>query len=266
VSGQAAQVAAHVRVEIADRIAAVTLDRPPVNALSSGFYQEISAVLDRIGAAQGVSVVVLMSASPRAFCAGADVTELEALSGADAERADISRQELARRVFGQLLDLPQPSIAVIDGPAIGAGAVIASCADMRMGSPRASFALPEVAVGRCGGGRHLMRHLPQGVVRRMFFTAQPLPSEEALRFGFLDSVYESAGLAGAAMARARDIAAHSPLALRLGKAALNDSEPLPVRDGYAVEQQYTLRLARSADSREALAARREKRAPHFTGR
>jgi enoyl-CoA hydratase/carnithine racemase len=99
----------------------------------------------------------------------------------------------------------------------------------------------------------------------MFFTAQPLPSEEALRFGFLDSVYESAELVDAAMARARDIAAHSPLALRLGKAALNDSEPLPVRDGYAVEQQYTLRLARSADSREALAARREKRAPHFTG-
>ena len=265
-SGQAAQVAAHVRVEIADRVAAVTLDRPPVNALSSGFYQEISAVLDRVGANQEVSVMVLMSASQRAFCAGADVTELEALSGADAERADISRQELARRVFGQLLDLPQPSIAVIDGPAIGAGAVIASCADMRMGSPRASFSLPEVAVGRCGGGRHLMRHLPQGVVRRMFFTAQPLPSEEALRFGFLDSVHASAELVDAAMARAGGIAAHSPLALRLGKAALNDSEPLPVRDGYAVEQQYTLRLARSADSREALAARREKRAPRFTGR
>src|SRR5580704_534618 len=222
--------------------------------------------MEQVGADPQVSVMVLTSASARAFCAGADVTELAELSGAEAEDADARRQELARRVFGQLLDLPQPSIAVIDGPAIGAGAVIASCADMRMGSPRASFALPEVAVGRCGGGRHLMRHLPQGVVRRMFFTAQPLPSEEALRFGFLDSVCESAGLVGAAMARARDIAAHSPLALRLGKAALNDSEPLPVRDGYAVEQQYTLRLARSADSREALAARREKRAPHFTGR
>jgi enoyl-CoA hydratase len=154
---------------------------------------------------------------------------------------------------------------VVDGPAIGAGAVIASCADMRMGSPRASFALPEVAVGRCGGGRHLMRHLPQGIVRRMFFTAQPLPSEEALRFGFLDSVHDSAALGPAAMTRARDIAAYSPLALRLGKAALNESEPLPVSEGYAVEQQYTLRLARSADSREALAARREKRAPRFTG-
>lgn len=255
-----------VRVEIADRVATVTLDRPPVNALSSGFYTEISVALDRVGADPRVSVMVLTSASTRSFCAGADVTELAALTGSAAEDADARRQELARRVFGQLLDLPQPCIAVVDGPAIGAGAVIASCADMRMGSPRASFVLPEVAVGRCGGGRHMMRHLPQGIVRRMFFTAQPLTSQEALRFGFLDSVHDSTELAGAAMVRAQEIAANSPLALRLGKQALNESEWLPVQEGYAVEQQYTLRLARTADAREALAARREKRAPRFTGR
>jgi enoyl-CoA hydratase len=259
-------VSGQVRVETADSVAAVTLDRPPVNALSSGFYAELSAVIERIAADPQVSVMVLMSASSRAFCAGADVTELAALSGADAETADARRQELARRVFGQLLELPQPSIAVLDGPAIGAGAVIASCADMRMGSPRASFALPELSVGRCGGGRHLMRHLPQGIVRRMFFTGQPLLSEEALRFGFLDSVHDRGELADAAMARARGIAANSPLALRLGKAALNESEALPVLQGYAVEQQYTLRLARTADAREALAARREGRVPRFTGR
>jgi enoyl-CoA hydratase len=259
-------VSGQVRVEIADRIAAVTLDRPPVNALSSGFYTELSAALERVGDDPEVSIMVLLSASTRAFCAGADLTELAALSGAAAEAADARRQELARRVFGQLLNLPQPCIAVVDGPAIGAGAVMASCADMRMGSPRASFVLPEVSVGRCGGGRHLMRHLPQGVVRRMFFTGQPLSGEEALRFGFLDSVHDSAELAGAAMATARGIAAHSPLALRLGKAALNESESLPVQEGYAVEQRYTLRLARTADAREALTARRERRAPRFTGR
>jgi enoyl-CoA hydratase len=258
-------VSGQVRVEIADQVATVTLDRPPVNALSSGFYTELSAAIERVGAAPQASVMVLMSASNRAFCAGADVTELAALSGPDADEADARRQELARRVFGQLLDLPQPSIAVVDGPAIGAGAVIASCADMRMGSPRASFVLPEVAVGRCGGGRHMMRHLPQGIVRRMFFTGQPLSSEEAFRFGFLDSIHDSAQLAGAAMTRAREIAVHSPLALRLGKAALNESESLPVQEGYAAEQRYTLKLARSADAREALAARREKRAPRFAG-
>lgn len=254
------------RLEVADRIAVLTLDRPPVNALSSAFYAEIGAALEKVAADESVSVLVLRSASPRAFCAGADVTELAALTGPAAAEADVRRQGLARRVFGQLLDLPQPSIAVVDGPAIGAGAVIASCCDMRMGSPRATFALPEVNVGRCGGGRHLMRHLPQGVVRRMYFTATPLTSEEALRFGFLDAVLDSAALTDAALERARIIAAKSPAALRLGKAALNESESLPVREGYAVEQQYTLRLARTDDAREALAAAREKRAPEFTGR
>jgi enoyl-CoA hydratase len=255
-----------IRFDVTDGVGVLTLDRAPVNALSSGFYDEISAALDTIGADPSVHAMVLRSASPRAFCAGADLAELAALVGPAAEAADERRQELARQVFTQLLDLPQPTIAVIDGPAIGAGAVIASCCDMRIGSARASFLLPEVTVGRCGGARHLMRHLPQGVVRRMYFTATPLSSDEALQYGFVDSIYDAADLDAAALDRARQIATKSPIALRLGKAALNESEPLPVREGYALEQQYTLRLARTDDAREALAARREKRRPVFTGR
>jgi enoyl-CoA hydratase len=218
-----------------------------------------------VARASDVSVAVLVSASSRAFCAGADVRELAALTGAEAAAADERRQVLARKLFGHLLDLPQPTIAAIDGPAIGAGAVIASCCDMRMGTPRASFTLPEIDVGRCGGGRHLMRHLPQGIVRRMYFTAEPLTSEQAYTFGFLDSLHTSAQLLSEVMARARSVAGKSPLALRLGKAALNESESLPVQEGYAVEQQYTLQLARSDDAREALAARAERRSPNFTG-
>jgi enoyl-CoA hydratase len=247
-------------------VAVLTLDRVPVNALSSAFYAEINDALIQVTADDDVHVLVLTSSSPRAFCAGADVTELATLAGPAAEEADVRRQELARTVFGNLLRLPQPSIAAIDGPAIGAGAVIASCCDMRMGSARASFVLPEVNVARCGGGRHLMRHLPQGIVRRMYFTAEPLTSEEALRFGFLDSVHDSDALISAALERAALVASKSPLALRLGKRALDESEPLPVQEGYAVEQRYTLQLARTDDAREALTARREKREPQFTGR
>ena len=254
------------RLSVQHGVAVLTLDRSPVNALSSGFYADISAALSQVAADDSVQVLVLTSSSPKAFCAGADIAELATLVGPAAEEADARRQVLARTIFGQLLDLPQPSIAVIDGPAIGAGAVIASCCDMRMGSARASFALPEVDVARCGGGRHLMRHLPQGIVRRMYFTATPLTSEDALRLGFLDSLHASETLVAAALERAAGIAAKSPLALRLGKRALNESEPLSVQDGYATEQRYTLELARSDDAREALAARRDKRDPHFTGR
>lgn len=246
-------------------VALVTLDRPPVNALASSTYRSLREAFERIAADPTAVVVLVRSASARAFCAGADVTELSQLTGADARAADERRQVLARTVFDRLLTLPQPTIAVLDGPAIGAGAVIASCCDLRVGSRRTSFQLPEVTVGRCGGARHLMRHLPQSVVRRMYFTADRLSAEEAAQLGFLDLTDDDTTPDGAALALARRIATNSPLALRLGKEAINAAEALPVSEGYAVEQQYTLRLARSGDAREALAARREGRTPRYTG-
>jgi enoyl-CoA hydratase len=254
------------RLDITDHIAVLTMDRPPVNALASATYSSIGAHLDDVANADAVSVLVLASASSRAFSAGADTTELRMLVRGDAHSADARRQLLARSVYDKLLDLPQPTIAVLDGPAIGAGAVIASCCDMRIGTQRASFRLPEVDVGRCGGARHMMRHLPQGIVRRMYFTADPLSAAEAASYGVLELVDDGADPLEAALDRASVIARKSPIALRLGKEALNASESLPVKAGYALEQEYTLRLARTDDAREALAARHEKRSPRFVGR
>jgi len=254
-----------VRIAVDGPIGRLTLDRPPVNALSSTLYQAIAAALDGLGRNPDVAVVVLDSASERAFCAGADVAELGTLTGASAEDADRRRQQLAREVFDSLLDLPQPTIAVIDGPAIGAGAVLTSCCDIRLASPRAWFQLPEVDVGRCGGGRHLMRHLPQGLLRRMYFTGQPISAAKTAGYGFVELVEDGTQVGAEADELARCIAAKSPIALRLGKEALNRCESLPVKHGYELEQQYTLRLARTEDAQEALAARRDNRAPNFVG-
>ncbi|MFE5699604.1 enoyl-CoA hydratase-related protein [Rhodococcus koreensis] len=254
-----------VDVRYDDRIAVVTLDRAPVNALSSAMYEDLAEALDDVAGATRVSAVLLRSASSKVFCAGADVRELGALTGAEARAADVGRQELARSVFDSLLNLPQPTIAVLDGPAIGAGAVIASCCDLRVSSARASFRLPEVDVGRCGGARHLMRHLPQGIVRTMYFTASILDARQAEKYGFVELIPEGQDLLKASFDRARQIAEKSPIALRLGKRALNESEALPVTEGYAAEQQYTLKLARTDDAAEAIRARREGRPPTFTG-
>ncbi|GAF47596.1 enoyl-CoA hydratase-related protein [Rhodococcus wratislaviensis] len=254
-----------VRLEREGRVAFLTLDRAPVNALSSGMYADLRDRLDEVASADDVSVVVVQSASSRVFCAGADVKELGTLTGDVARAADSERQVLARGVFDRLLDLPQPTIAVLDGPAIGAGAVIASCCDIRIASARTTFQLPEVDVGRCGGARHMMRHLPQSLVRRMYFSAESIDAGKAEKFGFVQLVPEGDSPADAAVRLARTIAEKSPAALRLGKRALNESESLPVAEGYAAEQQYTLKLARTADAAEALLARREGRAPRFTG-
>jgi enoyl-CoA hydratase/carnithine racemase len=255
-----------MRLDVNGLIAVLTIDRPPVNALASETYLSMQAQLDDIADSDSVSVLILASASARAFCAGADTAELGILVGDGAHNADARRQELARGVYDKLLNLPQPTIAALNGPAIGAGAVLASCCDMRVGTQRASFRLPEVDVGRCGGARHMMRHLPQGIVRRMYFTADPLFAEEAAFYGFMELVGDEVDPLDAAIERARTIAKKSPIALRLGKEALNASENLPVKLGYRLEQEYTLRLARTEDAREALAARHEKRAPRFVGR
>ncbi|GAA2575968.1 enoyl-CoA hydratase-related protein [Dactylosporangium fulvum] len=244
-------------------VAVVSLARPPVNALSSQLYRDLIVQLTGIGADPDVHAVVVGSASPNIFCAGADIKELRGLSGGSARTLDEQRQSLAREVFDTILNLPQPTVAAVNGPAIGAGAVIASCCDIRIGSRQSSFVLPEINIARCGGGRHLMRHLPQGTVRLMFFTGQPLPGHEAHRLGFLQELVEVGSELDRALELAAYIATKSPLALRVGKQALNLSEFLPVSDGYAVEQEHTLRLARSADAVEATQAFLEKRSPRF---
>ena len=254
-----------VRLGITARVATVTLDRPPVNALSEQMYREIGDTFRQLGSNPDVSAVVVTSSNPRVFCAGADIREVADVVGQRRADADAARQVLAREVFDQILSLPRPTIAAVAGYALGAGAVIAACCDMRVGSPQTRIGLPEINVGRCGGARHLMRLLPQGVVRQLYFTGDPLGSDDAFRLGLLNSVHDPAQVDDAAQALAQVIAAKSPVALRVGKASLNACESLPVREGYALEQQHTLELARTDDAREALAAMLEKREPRFTG-
>ena len=254
-----------VTTTITDGVADIRLTNPPVNALSSEVYRQLATAIDRVSIDLGVSVVLLTSSSDRVFCAGADVTELATLTGPEATAANAVRQALAREVFDKLQTLDRPTIAVVNGPAIGAGAVLASCCDFRLGSDRATFRLPEIDLARAGGGRHLMRHLPQGVLRRMYFTAQPLSASRAYALGFIDELHGSDDLERAATDIAADIAKKSPLALRIAKQSLTACEELGVSDGYAREQEFTMMLAQSLDAAEAVRARNEGRRPRFTG-
>ena len=107
-------------------------------------------------------------------------------------------------------------ITVIDGPALGAGAVIAACCDIRYASERATIGMPEINVGRCGGGRHMMRLLPQGKMREMYWPAHR-DAQEAYRLGLFERVVPHGTERHAAMELAREIASKSPLALRRAK-------------------------------------------------
>jgi enoyl-CoA hydratase len=255
-----------IHVEVGERIAEVVLDRPPVNAFSTAMYEARAATFRDVGARDDADVVVLRSASEKVFSAGADIKELEKIVNSADPELDRRRQELARELFGAILACAQPTIAAINGPALGAGAVIAACCDLRFGSTRARIGLPEINVARCGGGRHMMRLLPQGVVRRMYFTGEPLSAADADRYGLLNGVHPPGEELEAARAVARTIASKSPHALRLAKEALNGAEGLSLDEGYALEQSYTLKLAESEDAAEAARAFLEKRDPVWVGR
>ena len=238
------------------------LDAPPVNALNMARYAQLAEAFEEISRRADVHCAVLAAAGTRAFCAGLDLHEFATWP---AER-DHERAAAARRTFAAIRKCAIPVIAAVNGPALGAGCVIAACCDIRIASQRATFGLPEINVGRCGGGAHVGRIVPPGLLRRMFFTGQPISAAEALRVGFVEELVVPEALAEAAQHLAAAIAAKSPLGLRLGKQALNEAEWLPVEEGYALEQGYSTKLLQTEDAREAARAVIEKRAPQFKGR
>lgn len=251
-----------ISVEKSSNVAEVVIDRPPVNAVSGGMYEALTAAFCELSARTDVHAVILRSAG-RLFCAGADIKE-PATSDSVAESGAERRQRLARSCYEAILDCALPTIAVVHGAALGAGAVLAACCDIRYMATDAKIGLPEIKAGRCGGGSHLMRLLPQGQVRLLYFTGEPVDADEAYRIGLVQRLSQPDTVLDDARELAARIAKLSPLGLRLAKQALNEAEKLPVKQGYPAEQAYTLRLGAHPDAAEAAKAVIEKREPMWS--
>ncbi|MBI5090244.1 MAG: enoyl-CoA hydratase/isomerase family protein [Actinobacteria bacterium] len=251
---------ADVTWEVTGRVGVLTLQRPKVNAFATGTWQALDVALASLAGHDRMSAVVLRSGLPTIFSAGADVTELPMTPAVDE-----ARQALTRRVLASVVAFPVPIVCAVPGPALGGGCALAAACDIRLATRSARFGLPEIDVGRCGGARHLMRHLPQSVVRHAAFTGKPISAIDAHRLGFVSELFDTADeLDEAALDLAADIAGKSPTAVRLAKQSLDLAEELPLLPGYAVEQQFSLRLARTDDAAEAALAFREQRPPRWT--
>lgn len=243
-------------------VAEITIDCPPVNAITLDIYQQIGEAFEASETWDDIHCIVFTGAGTRAFCAGLDLNEfLEATTAEDPARARV-----VRRCFTSIREAAIPTIAAVNGPALGAGAVLASVCDIRIAADSARFGMPEINVGRCGGAAHMGRHIPQGMLRRMFFTGEPIDAQEAWRLGFVQEITSPEALMDTARSLAQTIASKSPLGLRYGKQALNQIEFLPVDEGYAIEQRFSTLLMTTEDAREATRAVVEKRKPEFRGR
>ena len=252
-----------VKCEVADFIAAVTMDNPPVNAQNMQFHQDMMLTFDTLSDMDDVRVVVLTGAGKN-FSAGADIKGRAGKTRGPGEAWQHNRT--ARECFHSIVECRKPVIGAVNGVALGAGLAVAASCDILFAAENTLIGLPEINVGLLGGGRHAMRLFGHSTVRRMMFTGYRIPGPELYRLGVVEACVAAEDLMDSAMEMARDIAAKSPIAMGLAKEALNAIEEMSLRDGYRYEQNKTTELSKYDDSREAMLAFAEKRVPVFKGR
>jgi 2-(1,2-epoxy-1,2-dihydrophenyl)acetyl-CoA isomerase len=256
-----------LHVERTGAIATITLDRPDArNAIDLAMRQELVAALDGVEADEAARVLILTGRGGH-FCAGGDVKSMRTrrLSAAEGRR----RVELLNRMVLRLAEFPRPTIAMVDGYAVGAGTNLALCCDVVVASDRAKFGelFNKIGLVPDGGGTWLLSRLV-GLARakELIFTGEVFDAAEAARIGLINHVVPVADLARFTHALAAKIAAGPPGVLGLAKHMVNRAATSDLAAALDLEA-YSQGLALAADDhQEGLAAFFEKRAPRFTGR
>ncbi len=243
-------------------VAVLTLNRPPVNALSSALAADLAAAVDR--AADPAVRAVVVTGSPH-FAAGADITELQAAAAGDdqALSSDLSRD------LTDLERLGKPSIAAVRGFALGGGLELALACDFRYLAEDARVGLPEIKLGiypGAGGTQRLPRLIGIARARDLIYTGRHVRAAEALAIGLADRVVPADDLAGAAMEAAQSLAKGATVAIGAAKRAINGGYGRPLGEGLALEAEGFLQCLATEDAREGLTAFLEKREAAFKGR
>jgi enoyl-CoA hydratase len=249
------------------RVAHLELVNPPLNLVTGELLEELGAAIATLAAAApgDVRAVVLSGRGDRSFSAGSHVGEFEAQRGP----AGRARFELEERVLRELAELPMPTIAAIEGNALGGGLEIALCCDLRIASLRAKLGLPEVRLAvtpGSGGTQRLPRIVGPARAKELILTGRVIDADEAGRIGLVSEVVP----AGQALARAdviaAEIATRGPLAVREAKSLIDGAWDLPIEAGIAAEIEASERVFSSDDLLEGVASFFDKRDPEYTGR
>ena len=244
-------------------VATLTMNAPPVNALTRTLNDELTHALDRISEIDEIRAVILTGAGKQ-FCAGADLKGRASVIKGPGDLPAHSRR--TRECFHAIRECAKPVIAALNGNALGSGLAMAASCDILIASELATIGAPEVDVGLLGGGRHAMRLFGHSRLRRMMLTGYRVPAAELYRLGIVEACTAPGELMPAAMEIAQSIASKSPVSTRMIKHTLNVIEDLSLRDGYRYEQDMTAAIAKTEDAKEAQAAFREKRKPVFKGK
>jgi enoyl-CoA hydratase len=253
-----------VQYQIDGRVALITIDHPPVNALSKAILRELDSVFDDLSKRKEIGAVIITGAGEKSFVAGAEISEFLQIG----EKTAVGFLEKGQRVFDQIENFDRPVIAAINGFALGGGNELAMACDMRIAAENARFGQPEVNLGIIpgyGGTQRLPRIIGMGKAKEMIFTGDLLSAQEAERLGLVERVVPKGEAVAEAKKLCERIISKGPVAIRMAKKAINEGLSVSLEEGLVLEARYNAVCFGTEDKDEGAKAFFEKRPPIFKG-
>ena len=257
-----------IRYGVHDGVATIELARPDKrNAINAQMFTELGDAAERAAGDPGIRAVLVRAQGP-VFCSGIDVTLLGQLSGTRGARFR-SFVRTAQRPYQLLAQMDKPSVAAIQGPAVGAGFQLALACDLRVAAEDARFAMLEVRFGLVpdlGGSHRLARQIGPARAKELIWTGRAVEADEAERIGLVNRVVAAGALDKEADVLVREVVASPPIPVSLTKALIGRAAETSLETALERDAHAQATCIDSEDHREAVAAYLEKRPPRFTGR
>lgn len=252
-----------LKLEVEQEIAVLTINRPKaLNALNTEVIIELNHALDAVEANPSIRALIVTGAGEKSFVAGADIAEMAS------KNAEEGRQfsKHGNDVFSKLENLSIPTIAAVNGFALGGGCELALANDIRIASDNAVFGQPEVGLGITpgfGGTQRLVRTIGLGIAKELIYTGSNIKADYALEIGLVNKVVEAGSVVDAAKLLASKIIKNAPMAVRASKRAINQGLNLDLERALSLEVEIFSGLFATEDQKEGMKAFLEKRKPSF---
>ena len=262
-------MAEYVKVEHDGRVAIVTLDHPPVNALSSRLLEELEEEYDRLDRSDETRAIVLRGEGDKAFVAGADITEFPAMREQIEEAAESGSARGIQKLAARMDAGRTPVVAAIHGYCLGGGLELAMACDVRIAAEDAQLGQPEIKLGLIPGGggtQRLPRLIGHGRALLLNLSGDPISGTQAYEWGLVERAVPLGELFDAALELARTLSERSPFAMGVVKQLATETRDIPLAEGLRAEAQAFMRCLGSEDGAEGVMAFLEKRKPQFTGK